>query len=103
MSGTEIEVIQLKKTIEMLTQDIEKKINQNDFTDTNNLITQRLQCLKQLMSMIPVSADKKALENYLTNLYQKDQKIMNKMKEELELIKSSLSNFHKLIDYNNQI
>lgn len=99
MSDLQMRVNQLRRSIDLLTQDVFKKINQGEYEGTNDILLQRFNLIKELVVLFQQNIDKEALQCYLTELWERDQTTLQQIKQNKTEIKTVLSNLNKIKQY----
>jgi len=99
MSDSQTRVNQLRRSIDLLTQDAFQKINQGEYDGTNDLLNQRFCLIKELVALFSENIDKQALQIYLIELRERDQIIIEMMQQNKKEIKTVLSNLNKIKEY----
>ena len=103
MSDLQSRINQLRRSIDLLTQEAFQKINQGEYDGTNELLMRRLTLIKELVSLFPQHIDKQAMQHYLTELWERDQIIIQQIRQNKVEIKSVLSNLNKIKEYTSQL
>ena len=96
MTVCDIKTNEIISTIDHLTQHIIDKLNKYELDDINLIIEERFVLLKKL---IEDGKKEPELQQYLTEVLERDQNIMQLIRKEQEKINNVILNINNLNDY----
>ena len=99
MTDLQNQVNQLRISIDLLTQDAFAQVNQGDYNNVNDLLTRRFELIKKLIYFSSKNINKAELQQYLVELRERDQSIIQRIVEDKNEIKNALLNLNKMKQY----
>ncbi len=99
MTQVQTQVNLLRREVDFLTQEIQKKLYEGQFLDLAAMVDLRFRLIKRLMNFFSQDIDKVALKNYFTELYERDQAIITKICQENLTIEAALLKLNKVSHY----
>jgi len=99
MSDLQTKVNLLRREVDLLTQEIQKKLFEGQFLDLSGMVDLRFQLIKKLMSYSSQDIDKAALKNYFLELYERDQMIIARIFQENSAVEEALLKINKVARY----
>jgi len=101
MSSAQDQMNALCREVDILTQELQQKIQQQAYGDLAQILSIRWDRIRKLVAIFSQNIDKEALQKYLVTLYQHDQNIIERVDKERAEIENSLLRINKIIRYSN--
>lgn len=92
---------ELVDTIENLTNQMEVKIQQNEYEEVNTIIASRFEIVAKLISLATTKTDQELLIEFLVKFQHRDNVLMQIVQQEHDRVQKALSNIKNLEEYVN--
>lgn len=96
---TKAKAIELKNSIDSLTNDIIARIQQHEFENIDALLTHRHTLVAELIATHTANDEKEDLINYLLTVRERDHSLLQALKEKQDLVKTSVLQLNKVKEY----
>ena len=99
MINTHNKIIELMQVVNALTDDIADKISHQLFDHLDNLLAQRQRLISELVAEQTMESEIIKIRDFIAHIHDRDQGLMQSLKDHSDVIKHSLMKVNKLKHY----